>query len=158
MGGRLMSRMINGVQYYVEDAGEPQRIGVDQALVNLVPKWRAIQVPAADIYDLLVAAVMPAARPAEVFLYSEGRRPGHVYTIGSSGSLTPTSDVFDEGGEDRGLGRLLVEVAIESGKTDDLRTRAEARAGQPLGQLAARALLLTLALDANDPTRASEQF
>ena len=79
-GGRLTSRMIGGVQYYVEDMGDNQ-ISVDRALTELVPKWRAMKVPAADIYDVLVGVVLPDARPAEVFLYAEGRVYGTVYSI-----------------------------------------------------------------------------
>jgi hypothetical protein len=156
-GGRLTSRMINGIQYYVEDTGEVQ-VGVDQALVTLVPKWRAIGVPPADIYAVLAAAVLPDARPAEVFLYAESRPHGTVYTLSGGGYLTPTSDVTDDSVEDRGLGKLLADVAVEAGKADDLRARVEARAGQPLGELSAKILLATLALRAGDGARAMEQF
>ena len=157
-GGRLTSRTINGVLYYIEETGEAEKVGVDEALVKLVPKWRTIGVPPADIYDVLIAAVLPTARPAEVFLYAEERPLGRVYTLGAGNALQPTNDLPTEEGPDRGLGRLLVEVALEAGKVDDLRARTEARAGQPLGELTARTLLLTIALKANDQPRAAEMF
>ena len=68
----------------------------------------------------------------------------------------PTS--IDDGVEDRGLGRLLCDVAVEAGKVDDLRARLEARAGQPLGELPAQVLLATLAVQAKDDARAIEAF
>ncbi len=156
-GGALVSRMIGGVQYYVEESGNRQ-ISVDQAMMELVPKWRAIEVPVADIYDVLVGVVLPEARPAEVFLHSEGRIYGTIYSIGPGGQLTPATGVNDGGVEDRGLGGMLCDLAIEAGKVDDLRAKAQARAGQPLGELPAQVLLATLAVRAKDDTRAIELF
>src|SRR5262249_60851829 len=98
-------------------------VSADQALVNLVPRWRALGVPPADLYEVLAAAVLPEARPAEVFLYAEGRPFGMVYTISGGGYLTPAPDVTGERVEDRGLGRLLAELAVEAGEADGLGAR-----------------------------------
>src|SRR5262249_25898169 len=62
-GGPLTSKTINGIQYLVSSDGNTP-IGVDQALVSLVPRWQAAKVPANEIYELLAAAVLPEARPA----------------------------------------------------------------------------------------------
>lgn len=151
-GGYLTSRTINGVQYYVEAGNEP-RISVDQALVALVPKWQGKKVPPATIYEVLAAAVLPEARPSEVFPYTETRITGTIYSISSSGTLIPATDVLEASVEDRGLGKLLVEVAVQAARVDDLRTRLEARARLPLGELAARVLLAALALHTRDEAR-----
>jgi tetratricopeptide (TPR) repeat protein len=155
-GGPFMGRYINGVLYYQQMGGKPQ-IGVDQALINLVPKWRAAGVSPAEIYDVLIGAVLPESRPAEVFLHTDGPSNTGLYLI-QNGMLIPAPDV--EGGvvEDRGLAGLLIEAAIEAGKTEDLRKRVEARAAQPLGEIPARVLLATLALRTHDDARIAAVF
>jgi tetratricopeptide (TPR) repeat protein len=110
--------------------------GVEPSLRELVGLWRKQNVPASEIYELLAAAVLPEARPAEVFSY--GGSPNY-------------SDLSD-----RSIARLLAEVAVEAGKVDDLRSRVRPRLAQPLGELSARALLLTLALRAKDDAQAAE--
>jgi tetratricopeptide (TPR) repeat protein len=156
-GGRIMPRMIGGVQYYVEDTGDAQ-ISVEQALLELVPRWRALKVPPADIYEVVAGAVLPDARPAEVFLHSEGRIYGTIYTLHPGGYLTPASGVADDGVEDRGLCDLLCDVAIDAGKVDALRDRAKTRLGQPLGEIPSQVLLATLAMRAKDEPRAIEML
>jgi hypothetical protein len=156
-GGRYTSRTINGTQYYVLEDGGGAYTTVDQALVTLVPKWRAAGVPPADMYEVLAAVVLPAARPAEVFLYTEGRGDRTLYTV-VGGTLTPAVGVVDDAVEDRGLGALLVDTAVQAGKADDLRARLAARAGQPLAELSAKVLLAQLAVAAKDDAGAAEQF
>jgi hypothetical protein len=110
--------------------------GVEPSLRELTALWRKKDVPVAEIYELLAAAVLPEARPAEVFSY--GGSPNY-------------SDLSD-----RSIARLLAEVAVEAGKVDDLRSRVRPRVAQPLGELSARALLLTLSLRAKDDVQAAE--
>src|SRR5581483_6668625 len=55
--------------------------------------------------------------------------------------------------EPRSLGLLLAETAAAAGKLDDLRTRAEARQNQPLGELSARVLLAQAAVVGKDAAR-----
>ncbi|HSQ58516.1 MAG TPA: hypothetical protein VLM40_22540, partial [Gemmata sp.] len=156
-GGRLMSRSIGGKTYYVEEMGVVQ-FSVDQALADLVPKWRAMKVPPADIYDVVAAVVLPDERPAEVFLQSGGRVSGMVYILNPGGYLTPATGVNDEGQPDQGLAGLLCEAAIEAGKVENLRAKARTRTGQPLGELPAQVLLATLAIHAKDDAGAIEVF
>src|SRR5439155_24432611 len=127
-GGPLRQTTINGVQYLVSEGMEGQ-VSVDQALVTLVPKWRTAGVPAAQMYEVLAGAVLPAARPAEVFLYTDGRTFGMVYRQ-VSGVWQQVDDPLTETGEDRGLCSVLCELAVEAGKVDDLRARAGTRLGQ----------------------------
>ncbi|HEU0116494.1 MAG TPA: hypothetical protein VFQ80_17520, partial [Thermomicrobiales bacterium] len=113
----------------------------DQAVANqlsdLVARWRREGVAESDIYDTLADVVLPAARPAEVFLYtpagdSDPSRPGH------------------------SVGRLLAESALRAKRLDDLRRRIAARQDQPLGELNARILLAQTALVAKDDARLNE--
>src|SRR5262249_7584242 len=80
------------------------------------------------------------------------------YRIAAGGHLQPVDDTFTETGEDHGLCGLLCELAIESGKVDELRARAEARTSQPLGELPAKVLLATLAVRTKDDARAVAMF
>lgn len=155
-GGGYMARTINGVQYLVPQ-NSPSGTGRDQALVALVPKWRGAKVPIGEIYSVLAAAVLPESRPGEVFGFAEAKTLSNVYVM-SGGTWTPTTDSLELEGDDRGLAGLLVETAIEAGKADDLRTRLEARAGQPLGELPARLLLALLAIETKDDGRALKAF
>jgi tetratricopeptide (TPR) repeat protein len=156
-GGPLMSKMINGTQYYVQGDGS-RRVSVDQALLALIPKWRAQNVPAEKIYDVVVTAVLPDARPAEVFLYPPTQNYGIIYAISPGGYLTQASDVTDDSIEDRGLGKALIQVAIDAGKVADLRARLESRASQPLGELPAKIMLATLGVQARDEALATATF
>jgi tetratricopeptide (TPR) repeat protein len=156
-GGFWSGRIINGVVYYQQMGFRPQ-VSVDQALATLSTKWRSAGVSAAEIYDVLLGAVLPEARPAEVFLHGEGTSGSGLYLI-QNGMLIPAPDV--EGGENlegRGLVSLLTDFAIEAGKADDLRSRLETRAAQPLGEMQAKILLATLALRMKDDARVLEVF
>jgi len=154
-GGMYRSRMINGTQYLVS-GGNSRRVTVDQALLALIPKWRAQSVAAARIYELLVAAVLPDARPAEVFLYPPLQNFGQVYTL-VGGMWTPAQGIIDDV-EDRGLGQALIQAALEAGKTGDLRQRLETRAKQPLGELPAKIMLAMLGMRAKDQALATLTF
>jgi tetratricopeptide (TPR) repeat protein len=100
---------------------------------DMVDLWRKHKVPAADIYRVLQVAVLPDARPAEVFLYRGAIR----------GDLSRKS-----------LGATLIETAVEAKRVEDLRERLRKRLDQPLGELNARALLAELALHNKDHAQA----
>jgi tetratricopeptide (TPR) repeat protein len=150
-GGPWQVRVINGVQYLVPQ-NSSRTTDIDKALVALAPKWAKLQVSAAEIYDVLAAAVLPEGRPAEVFLYNEGETLGSVYRL-VGGIWTPTDEALETEGAENGLTDVLVRIAIEAGKADDLRTRTAARAGQPLGELPGKLLLTTLSLKTKDEAR-----
>jgi hypothetical protein len=92
-----------------------------------------------------------------VFLFNEGQTFNYLYKM-VSGTWTPTDEPIEAEGQDRGLSDLVSRLAIEAGKVDDLRARIESRAGQPLGELPAKLLLLTLALKTKDDARATQLF
>ena len=92
-GGGYRTRVINGVQYLVPQGGA-RYTNVDRALLELAPKWNKLQVPPAEIYEVLAAAVLPEARPAEIFLYNEGEALTNIYrSIG--GVWTPTDEPIE---------------------------------------------------------------
>ncbi len=96
-------------------AGQRDQSSVEGRLRALIAVWRKSNVPVKDIYQVLLSAVLPDARPAEIF---------------SNGTL----------------GGALEQAAIEAGQVDDLRQRVRSRLGQPLGELNARMMLLSLAM------------
>ncbi|MBX9584321.1 MAG: DUF1583 domain-containing protein, partial [Gemmataceae bacterium] len=156
-GGRSYRQItVNGQQYLVgEDQTGRRLVGVARALADLVPKWREKGVAAADVYRAALGAVLPDARPAEVFLYADATRHGEGYILSSNGSWTPVSEVPGETeSEDRGVPGLLAEVALEAGMADDLRSRLEARLDRPLAEVPARVTLLALAIKQADDARA----
>ena len=157
MNGMLRTTLIGGTQYYVQ-GGMNKLVGVDRALLNLVPKWRAQNVPADKIYEVLAGAVLPQGRPAEVFLYPPTQNYGVIYSIGAGNALVPATDVEDGNATDRGWGKALIQAAVEAGKVDELRKQLEARASQPLGELPAKILLVMLAMNAKDEARAKAAF
>src|SRR5262249_28340905 len=57
-----------------------------------------------------------------------------------------------------GLGKALIQVAIDAGKVADLRARLESRASQPLGELPAKIMLATLGVQARDEALATATF
>ena len=155
-GGPFHVRVINGVQYLVSPENT-RTTDVDRALLRLSSKWTKAQVSPAEMYDVLVSAVLPDARPAEVFLYNEGQTLSNVYKM-VGGAWTPTDEPIETEGAENGLPDLLVRVAVEAGKADDLRSRTEARAKLPLGELPAKLLLAVLALKTKDEARISQLF
>ncbi len=94
-------------------------------LNELIALWRKNNVPLAQIYQVLLVAVLPDSRPAEIFL-NRGANMG--------------------GPSNKSVGDALVGVAIEAGQVEDLRKRVRSRLGQPLGEMNARILMLELAL------------
>ncbi len=154
-GGSYSVTMINGVQYYVRQDRGTQQTTPDVALANLVPMWRKIGVPAQDIYEVLLLAVMPDARPAEVFL-SSAIQPttGRYYTVNANGSLVPATIDPVESVAIKDISKLLIEAAVAANKTDELAKKAEGRLAQPLGELPAMVLLFHLALEQKDEAKA----
>ena len=154
-GGRYINRIINGTNYLV-NGGNTGRLTLDQAIVRLVPLWREQQVVPAEIYDVLAGAVMPAARPSEVFISSPALQFDQVYVQNAFGNWTPVTGITDDSIDERGLSALLVDTAIEAKKIDDLRSRLEARAKLPLAELNAKIMLAILAVRTKDEAAAKK--
>ncbi|HTU90940.1 MAG TPA: DUF1583 domain-containing protein [Gemmataceae bacterium] len=113
------------------DSNNQHNTTVAQRVTALVARWRAGDVPDQDIYDVLAGAVLPQARPAEVFLYA-------------------TTAVADPSQPDVSVGQLLVAAAVKAGCLDDLRRRVAERQDKPLGELNAHVLLALIAEAAKD--------
>lgn len=100
---------------------------VEQKLVEIDVEWRRWKTPAIDVYEALANVVLPALRPAEIFLYARALSAGSVQ-------------------RPRSAGKLLSQWAVQAERADELRKRVEARQGQPLAELPARILLAQVGL------------
>jgi hypothetical protein len=121
-------------------SGDPissEPASIETALAGVVRVWRKERASSEEIYNVLIEAVLPEARSEEVFLYSRQDQAT---------------------GNQSSIGRLLAKAAVEAGQVEDLRRRALARAGQPLGELPAKVLLAHLAIESNDGARAVESL
>jgi tetratricopeptide (TPR) repeat protein len=99
---------------------------VAQAVAEIVRSWRPIGVSSAEKAAVLRAAVLPEARPTEIFLY-------------------PYPSPWNDPRDPRSLGQLLARVSVEAGQASGLREQIEARRAQPLAELPAEVLLGLLA-------------
>jgi tetratricopeptide (TPR) repeat protein len=113
-----------------EDQQDQTSPKVEQRLAELDRLWRQHKAPAADVYEALRDAVLPATRPDEVFLYprplaSSVRRP-------------------------RSAGVLLAEWAARAGRAEELRKRVESRHVQATAEVPAQVLLAGLGLASKD--------
>ena len=109
---------------------------IEQTLARLNRCWTEQKVPAATVYDTLVAVVLPESKPEAVWLYSNRSTGG-----------------FEKW---RSVGDLLAQRAVEAGKAEDLKNRLSARKPNPQGELDCQVLQLQLALASGDGTLASD--
>ena len=114
-----------------ENASDPSSPRVVTALLQLDPIWQKHKVAPAAVYEALRDAVMPAARPTEVFLYAT--------PLDASALRNPTSG-----------GRLLAAWAVRAGKAGELTQAITARKAHVMAQLPSMILLAQLALAADD--------
>ncbi|MDX2036494.1 MAG: DUF1583 domain-containing protein [Isosphaeraceae bacterium] len=89
-------------------------------VTNLVAAWKAQGMSPRRIYDVLLAASLPASRPGEVFLLDEAGAASR------SGTATE---------------RILVRAALDAGTVDDLRRQLSERTLKGAAELNALALL-----------------
>lgn len=108
-------------------------------VAKLEPSWRKSGLTDQQLFDWLLPLVLPSARDPEVFLYA---RPIPLHSV--DGPL--------------GLGASLVKAAVASGQSEKLRERLEMHASKLRGELAARVLLVELAVLENDTDRAAKNL
>ena len=106
-------------------------------VIELERLWRKHKLSADMAYQVLRDAVLPAARPDEVFLYAS---PLNVHTL-----RRPQS-----------VGMLLAEWAVKAGKAGELKQAMIARKGPAMSALPLAILSAQLALAMNDPAAISE--
>jgi hypothetical protein len=127
---------------------------VEAALLPLSLAWSRAQLPAADQFDVLAAAVLPIGRPAEIFLYATRADPNDRYQLAWRQGRQQLAAALRSGqnNEDelRSLGQRLAALAVQAGRADELRRRIAERQDQPLAKLPALILLAQLALEAGD--------
>lgn len=121
------------------EAGDTTSVRIIDPITELDTLWRNKKAPAEAVYETLANAVIPAARPSEMFLYAE--------------PLT-IRDLFHP----RSLGVILADWAVRSGKADDLRERINTRRKQTMAQLPAAVLDVQLALASTNAAAAEASF
>lgn len=114
-------------------------VQVQQQLALLEQLWRRRGISDERVYAVLRGAMLPDARPLEVFLYPQ--------LLANSRSQMPQS-----------IGALVVRAAVKANQTDDLKQRLEKKLGQPLGDLPARIALTQLALAMHETKTAGEHL
>ena len=112
--------------------GEPQvdpvAQKVEEHLFVLDAYWIKGKADPVAIYEVFREAVLPKARPGEIFLYA---RPLSMSTLKMP----------------RSVGALLVRWAVRAGKADELKSAIEARQASPLAVAPAKVLLAQLAFE-----------
>ncbi|HEX4416127.1 MAG TPA: DUF1583 domain-containing protein, partial [Lacipirellulaceae bacterium] len=108
----------------------PDDVGATEAEVavtlrNVLDKWHGDAYSPTAVYELLHPVVLPASRPAEIFLYADTGKVREARTVS--------------------LGATLVDWAKRADKLDDLNTRVEARKKNP--QALVPALVLQTLID-----------
>jgi hypothetical protein len=120
---------------------------VSQKLQLLNEQWQPGS-SAEEIYETVVAVVLPDRRPREIFLYDA---PADASTLTSArrsasrqaGFANPLQPVNDW---PVNLGRLLVESAVQAGRASELKRRIAALDGQRNADFAASVVLAQLAV------------
>ncbi len=132
---RVMMRTASGL-VMDEGPGDQATPKVIASLSDLERIWQKHKVADAAVYDALRDAVMPAGRPAELFLYAVPVNAGNLIHPASAGAM-------------------LAARAVKAGKADDLKKAIAARKSQVMAQLAATVLSAQLALATNDTALAA---
>jgi tetratricopeptide (TPR) repeat protein len=114
---------------------------VEQTLHDLEAHWLRAKAPAEQVYEALRLAVLPDARPAEIFLYARPLIWRDGYQQQGQYELLPP----------RSAGGLLARWAERAGKTEELRKLIETRKGQPTAELAGEILRALVAQSGTDP-------
>lgn len=113
-------------------------VTIHRHLASLEQIWRLKKVSDERIYEALREAVFPESRSQEVFLYP--------------------IPLAQNPSQPQSVSILLVKAAIQARKTDDLKSQAEQRLQQPLGELSSRILLAQLAMGMRDREGIEEQL
>ncbi len=124
----------NRVIRYAPGQEPPDTIGVqvESRLFEVEADWRKARIDPKAVYEVFREAVLPDARPGEVFLFAS--------SMANARSLK----------KPRSVAGLLASYAVASGQVDDLRHRLEGRKAQPMAELSAIVLLGMVSLEAKD--------
>ena len=125
----------------------PVAAKVNERLTTIERVWRQKGVSDESIYSVLERAVVPEARPFEVFLHPHSPTDTNQHGQLQTALQTPQS-----------VGALLAAATVRAGKVDRLRQLVEPRLKQPLGEVSSRILLCQLALAAKDFFQTKEQI
>ena len=130
-----------------DDQSSPIAAKVQERLTTIERVWRQKGASDEAIYNILERAVVPSARPFEVFLHphslADDNQNGQQHVV----LQTPQS-----------VGALLAAATVKAGKLDKLKQLVEPRLKQPLGEVSGRILLCQVTLAAKDFSQAKDQF
>ena len=130
-----------------ENQTSPVAAKVHERLTMIEHVWRQKGILDEAIYHVLERAVVPEARPYEVFLHPN-----------SLVDTNPNNQVQTVLQTPQSIGALLAAATVKAGKVDRLKELVEPRLKQPLGEVSGRILLCQLALAARDFPKAEEQI
>ncbi len=130
-----------------ENETSPVAAKVHERLTMIEHVWRQKGVSDEAICHVLQRAVVPEARPFEVFLHPN-----------SLIDTNPNNQVQTVLQTPQSIGALLAAATVRAGKVDRLKQLVEPRLKQPLGEVSGRILLCQLALAAKDFPQAQEQI
>ncbi len=116
---------------------DPVAQRVEEQMFALEAAWSRAKLDPAAVYGVLRDAVLPKARPQEIFLYARPLAMGNLR-------------------RPRSVGALLVRWATKAGKADELASAIEARQAGPLAVAPAQVLRAQLALERKDLAGASK--
>jgi tetratricopeptide (TPR) repeat protein len=141
---RLVIRSISGI----EELPDPVVQSVVRYVTELEKLWQRHNAPPGEVYEVLIAVVLPAARPNEIFLYTP---------MPSTRAVSLAGQVRNALVNSTSVGNRLASWAVRAGKADDLRRRIEERKANPGAKVAADVLLGQLASAEGNPTTTSEK-
>jgi len=118
------------------EPSDPSAQEVEERIHGLDAAWTRHGMPAGLAYETLLGAVLPEARPGEVFLYPRPLSLGEVE-------------------HPRSVGAILVRRAVQAGRLDDLRKRVEERRDRPMAAVPAQVLAVQVAIASKDDALAT---
>ena len=125
----------------------PVAMKVQERLTAIESVWRQKGFSEDSIYLMLEQAVVPEARPFEVFLH-----PHLLVDANRNGQPNPTLQ------SPKSVGASLAASCVKANQVERLKHLIEPRLKQPLGELSGRILLAQLALAAKELDQAKEQM
>ncbi len=134
--GAMRSRVVMMRNGDPEEPQDPVTPRVVAQLTELEAIWQRKNAPAELVYDTLRQVVLPAARPAEIFLYAQ--------PINQGATSRP-----------RSVGAMLAAWACRASRTEPLLKSIEARKRQPMAQLPGSILTAQIALAAGHDSEAN---
>jgi hypothetical protein len=141
---RPVIRSVNGI----EEMPDPVVQSVVRHVTDLETLWQRHQAPPSDVYEVLSAVVLPAARPTEIFLYQ---------SMQSTRTVGVAAQIKNVLVKSTSVGNRLASWAVRADKAEDLRRRIEERKPNSGAKVAADVLLGHLASAEGKPAAKAQE-